>query len=34
MTDMDGLLLIPHLRVQNANVTAGPLSWGFPSPTA
>ncbi|WP_419601233.1 type I-F CRISPR-associated protein Csy2 [Thiolapillus sp.] len=34
MTDMDGLLLIPHLRVQNANVTSGPLSWGFPSPTA
>jgi len=34
MTDMDGLLLIPHLRVQNANAISGPLSWGFPSPTA
>ena len=34
MTDIDGLLLIPHLRVQNANTISGPLSWGFPSPTA
>ncbi|HEC05891.1 MAG TPA: type I-F CRISPR-associated protein Csy2 [Thiolapillus brandeum] len=34
MTDIDGLLLIPHLRVQNANAISGPLSWGFPSPTA
>ena len=34
MTDIDGLLLIPHLRVQNANAISGPLSWGFPAPTA
>ena len=34
MTEIDGLLLIPHLRVQNANAISGPLSWGFPSPTA
>ena len=34
MTDIDGLLLVPHLRVQNANAISGPLSWGFPSPTA
>ena len=28
------LLLLPRLRVQNANAIAGPLSYGFPSPTA
>lgn len=28
------LLLLPHLRVQNANAIPGPLSWGFPAPTA
>ncbi len=34
MTDTTALLLIPHLRIQNANAVSGPLSWGFPSPTA
>lgn len=29
-----GLLLLPRLRIQNANALAGPLSWGFPAPTA
>lgn len=28
------LLLLPHLRVQNANAIAGALSWGFPAPSA
>jgi len=34
MFDADGLLLLPRLRVQNANATSGPLSWGFPPPSA
>lgn len=34
MDEADGLLLLPRLRVQNANAISGPLSWGFPSPTA
>ncbi|MCK7574618.1 MAG: type I-F CRISPR-associated protein Csy2 [Chromatiales bacterium] len=29
-----GLLLLPRLRVQNANAISSPLTWGFPSPTA
>lgn len=29
-----GLLLLSHLRVQNANAISGPLSWGFPAPSA
>ncbi len=29
-----GLLVLPRLRVQNANAVSGPLTWGFPSPTA
>jgi CRISPR-associated protein Csy2 len=28
------LVLLPNLCVQNANAISGPLSWGFPSPTA
>lgn len=31
---LSGLILLPRLRVQNANAISGPLSWGFPSPTA
>ncbi|HGG61130.1 MAG TPA: type I-F CRISPR-associated protein Csy2 [Gammaproteobacteria bacterium] len=34
MHEPDGLLLLPRLRVQNANAISGPLTWGFPSPTA
>jgi len=33
-TDFTALLLLPRLQVQNANAISGPLSWGFPSPTA
>lgn len=29
-----GLLILPRLRVQNANAISGPLSWGFPAPSA
>lgn len=29
-----GLLLLPRLQIQNANAVSGPLTWGFPSPTA
>ena len=34
MTDLSALILLPRLKVQNANAISGPLSWGFPSPTA
>lgn len=30
----DGLLVLPRLRIQNANAISSPLTWGFPSPTA
>lgn len=30
----DGLLILPHLRVQNANAISAPMTWGFPSMTA
>lgn len=32
--DIKGLLVLPHLRVQNANAVSSPLTWGFPSITA
>lgn len=32
--DASGLLVLPRLQVQNANAISGPLTWGFPSPTA
>lgn len=32
--DGKGLLIIPHLRVQNANAISSPLTHGFPSMTA
>jgi len=34
MTDAKALILLPRLQVQNANAISGPLTWGFPSPTA
>lgn len=34
MFETAALLLLPRLRVQNANAVSGPLSWGFPAPTA
>jgi CRISPR-associated protein Csy2 len=30
----EAVLLLPRLRVQNANAISGPLTWGFPSPCA
>lgn len=32
--DLKSLLVLPHLHVQNANAISGPLSWGFPAPSA
>lgn len=29
-----GVLLLSHVRVQNANAISGPLSWGLPAPSA
>jgi CRISPR-associated protein Csy2 len=34
MPDFNGLLVVPHLRVQNANAISSPLTWGFPALTA
>ncbi|MBI2277555.1 MAG: type I-F CRISPR-associated protein Csy2 [Dechloromonas sp.] len=34
MSDISALVLLPRLKVQNANAISGPLTWGFPSPTA
>lgn len=30
----NGLLIVPHLRVQNANAISSPLTWGFPAISA
>jgi CRISPR-associated protein Csy2 len=32
--DTEALLVLPHLRVQNANAISSPLTWGFPAITA
>lgn len=34
MTKLAGLITLPRLRIQNANAVSGPLSWGFPAPSA
>lgn len=34
MNDIFALIVLPRLRVQNANAISGPLTWGLPSPTA
>jgi len=34
MTNLQGLLILPRLRIQNANAISSPLTWGFPSITA
>ncbi len=34
MNNPKALILLPRLQVQNANAISGPLTWGFPSPTA
>lgn len=33
-TLVTGLLVLPRLRIQNANAVSSPLTWGFPSITA
>lgn len=30
----NGLLILPHVRVQNANAISSPLTWGFPAISA
>lgn len=30
----DALLILPRIQVQNANAISGPLTWGFPAPSA
>ena len=30
----NGLLIVPHVRVQNANAISSPLTWGFPAISA
>lgn len=32
--DIHALLVLPRLRIQNANAISSPLTWGFPSMTA
>lgn len=32
--DIQGLLVVPHVHVQNANAISSPMTWGFPSITA
>ncbi len=34
MPEISHILLLPRLRIQAANAVSGPLTWGFPSPTA
>lgn len=34
MSETEALLVLPHLRIQNANAVSGPHTWGFPSMTA
>ena len=34
MSDIQGLLLLPRLKIQNANTISSPLTWGFPAMTA
>ncbi|WP_111748305.1 type I-F CRISPR-associated protein Csy2 [Salinisphaera orenii] len=34
MSDIHSLLVLPHLRVQNANAISAPLTWGFPAMSA
>ena len=31
---VDALLVLPRIKVQNANAVSGPLTWGFPAMTA
>lgn len=33
-TEPEALLLLPHIRVQDANAISSPITWGFPAMTA
>lgn len=32
--DIEAVLLLPRLKIQNANCVSSPLTWGFPPPSA
>ncbi|MCS4505225.1 type I-F CRISPR-associated protein Csy2 [Arhodomonas aquaeolei] len=34
MSESHSLLVLPHVRVQNANAISSPMTWGFPAMTA
>ncbi len=34
LPEPSALLILPRLRIQNANAISSPLTWGFPAPTA
>lgn len=34
LAQSNGLLILPHVRVQNANAISSPLTWGFPAISA
>lgn len=34
MSDLQTLLILPHLRLQNANAISSPMTWGFPAMSA
>jgi len=34
MDELNTLLIVPHLRIQNANAISGNLTWGFPAMSA
>jgi len=34
MSDTSNLLILPHLRIQNANAISSPMTWGFPAMSA
>lgn len=34
MSDVKNLLVLPRLRVQNANAISRPMTWGFPAMSA
>lgn len=34
MSEPESLLVLPHLRLQNANAISSPMTWGFPAMSA
>lgn len=34
MSEPEALLVLPHLRIQNANAISSPMTWGFPAMSA